>query len=111
MFSSVMTNPFLAQHTQCLLAAAEALRSTVLNCWPRLLDHHSAEVLRSTVVCWLNMCDSQPKDWAAKEKKLSETLRNIATLVSKGRDDSSEAPPAGLGQTIEDNPKLQALFR
>lgn len=111
MFSGIMMDPFLVQHPQCLLAAAEALRSTVLNCWPRIFDHHSAAILRSTILCWLNICDARPKNREAEEERLSETLRNIATLVSKSRGGSNGCTLEGLGQTIKAKPELRALFR
>lgn len=110
MLSSIMTDPFLAQHSQCLLAVAVALRSTILNCWPRVLDHYGPEILRSTVVCWLNVCDNPTKDEAADEGNLREALRSIATLVSKGLQESNEGPLAVLRETIEDKPELRALF-
>ena len=110
MLSSIMMNPFLTQHSQCLSDVAAAFQSTMVNCWPRVLDQYSAEILRSTVVCWLNLCDAHVKGYAADEKRLREALRNLATLVSTSRDGSHGSYLAGLSRTIEDKPELLALF-
>lgn len=111
MLSSIMVDPFLAQHSECLLAVALALRSTILKCWPRVLDRYGAEILRSTIMCWLNVCENPVKDQAAHETDLREALRNIATLVSKGLEGSNEEKPlASLRKTLEDKPELRALF-
>lgn len=110
MLSSIMVDPFLAQQSQCLLAAVLALRSTILNCWPRVLEHYDAEILRSTIMCWLNLCDYPTKSEAADEADLRDALRSIAKLVSKGGEGSNESSLGPLSQTIEDKPELRALF-
>lgn len=110
MFISAMTDPFLAGHGQALLAVADALRSTILNCWPRILDHYNAELLRSTIICWLNVCDAQAHDQMAEEPRLAGMLQAIAKLVTKGLDDSKGITTADLDQMIDDKPRLRALF-
>lgn len=110
MLSSIMMDPFLVRHSHCLLAVALALRSTILNCWPRILNHYVAEILRSTIICWLNLCDNSTKYQATDEGNLRETLQSIVTLVSRGGEGFNEGPLAGLSRTIEDKLELRALF-
>lgn len=110
MFCGVMMDPFLAQYSRCLLVVALALRSTVLTCWPRVFGHYTAEILRSTIVCWLNVCDSPTKGQTTDEGDLKGTLRNIATLLSNGCGGVNEGPLAGLCEMIEDKPELGAIL-
>ena len=107
MLTSAMTDPFLAQHCQSLLAASKALRSTIVNCWPRALDRHAAEILRGIVVCWLNSSEDRQK---VEGQGLAETLRTIAGLVSKSHDASNGRSLSDLSLIIEDEPELRALF-
>lgn len=107
MLTSAMTDPFLAQYGHSFLAVSEALRSTILNCWPRALDRHGAEILRGIIACWLSIGEDRQK---AEGQRLTETLRTIAGLVSKSRDASDGCSLSGLSQIIENEPELRTLF-
>lgn len=107
MVSNIMTDPFFSEHHECLLAATMALRTTIRNCWPQIFNNYSVDILRSIIVCWLNVYATQPLARAAKETELRETLKAMATLMRTSQGGSNQTD---LGQMVESKPELQPLF-
>jgi predicted ATP-grasp superfamily ATP-dependent carboligase len=111
MLTSAIVDPFLAEHSQTLSDLAESLRTIIQNCWPRVLEFHGTEILRSTITCWLNVSGDQPQHSNAADPKLVETLRAISMLLIDHCDTQDKSSLADKLDTIIDGePRLRALF-
>ncbi|KAK0388726.1 hypothetical protein NLU13_4969 [Sarocladium strictum] len=110
--SSVMTDPFAAAHGPAILAACKALNSCVRECWPRMTEERSDEVMRIIIMCWLNihaaktgprLADDLQDSIASELKHTSEMLY----AINKARNLST---PPELLEIIEKERQLKSLF-
>ena len=107
-----MTDPFAAAHGPAILAACKALNSCVRECWPRMTEERSDEVMRIIIMCWLNihaaktgprLADDLQDSIASELKHTSEMLY----AINKARNLST---PPELLEIIEKERQLKSLF-
>jgi hypothetical protein len=103
MCGAVLTDPFLANQTRCLMAVLDELQSTTVQCWPRI-SHYLADVVEFVSLCWENLggsesCRKPPADEAVAE--LAHRLRELARIASKLAGDKDPRVGQILGPILE----------
>jgi len=54
--STILTDPFVLSNSTLLLATLKVTQSTILNCWPRMLEAvHRLELVKALSLCWLTV--------------------------------------------------------
>src|SRR4051794_34734963 len=87
MYVRTLTDPFFDTHVGCLMAAADALASCMVNCWPRIQGRYDIEIVRATAHCWLNIHNGGLAGPESDVRRLEDALKRIVLLASPGRDD------------------------
>ena len=52
--TTVITDPFLSAHPECVSLAIESLEVICQNCWPSISARYTAELIRIIALAWQN---------------------------------------------------------
>lgn len=113
MLSSILTDPFTAPYPSVLVQATRALSAAISNCWPRIIESgYDGEIIRVTATCWLNVRDGMAgvSSAPAKFKELDRELQRIQGMLRSLREVSGAAPPGGIHQVLNEEPRLKELL-
>ncbi|KAM3511166.1 hypothetical protein MY11210_005217 [Beauveria gryllotalpidicola] len=112
LFAPVLTDAFALAYPAAVVAAAQALNTTILNCWPRIVGTPHAEQILSVVSrCWINIHDSDNDRNSSELEMLVKELKKTMTLVASLWKESDEPMPTEkLAQVVRKAPNLNPLF-
>jgi hypothetical protein len=112
MISSVMTDPFATAHGPVILAACKALNSCTRECWPRMTEERSGEVMRMLIMCWLNIHSTTtgPKLEAQAAHAIEVELKTTSKLLFAIGEQNGQVTPPELLEIIQREPQLKQLF-
>lgn len=112
LFAPVLTDAFALAHVPAVVAAAKALNTTILNCWPRIVGTPHAEQITSIVArCWTNIYDTDHSTGGPETETLTQELkRTMALLASLWKASDEPMPTDKLAQVVQRTPHLKLLF-
>jgi hypothetical protein len=112
LLAPVLTDAFALAYPAAVIAAAQALNTTILNCWPRIVGTPHAEQILSVVSrCWINIHDSDNDRDSSKLEMLVKELKKTMTLVASLWKESDEPMPTEkLAQVVRKAPNTEPLF-
>ncbi|KAK3182059.1 hypothetical protein K4F52_006624 [Lecanicillium sp. MT-2017a] len=111
LFSSVMTDAFALAYPPAVLAAAKALNTTILNCWPRLAGtSHAEQIVHITSIAWTNLQNHKADEHQSELSSLAKELSRTSELLAALWRENKQAPPKKLLSLLEKQPHLQPLF-
>ncbi|OAA51101.1 hypothetical protein BBO_01048 [Beauveria brongniartii RCEF 3172] len=112
LFAPVLADAFALAHPAAVIAAAQALNTTILNCWPRIVGTpHAEQILNVVSRCWINIHDSDNDRNGSELEMLVKELKKTMTLMASLWKDSDEPMPTEkLSQVVRKAPNLKPLF-
>ena len=67
--STTLTDPFATSRPSLLLIAVKTIRTTILNCWPRISEpRHRIEITSAIALSWTNVSQSTTEDFQSLEE-------------------------------------------
>lgn len=106
LITNVLSNPFGPAYPPLLIAAAKALQTLMLNCWPRM-SFWRGEVLKGITLCWLRIAaeNQSSRQLATVKEELRKTVQILAAAVKP------EVDIGGELRHLEDaDERLKGLF-
>ncbi|KAI0397811.1 hypothetical protein F5Y17DRAFT_454696 [Xylariaceae sp. FL0594] len=108
--TEVLTDPFGTKYPPTLLSAIRLLQEVLQACWPRM-PHYCNEVLRCTMLCWLNIEDDDAlqSDQLAKaqlKQQLVKTMEMLTAVMNASSLDMLDR----VSPLVTKEPQLQPLF-
>ncbi|KAJ6787317.1 hypothetical protein PWT90_09132 [Aphanocladium album] len=112
LFAPVLTDAFALAYAPAVVAAATALNTTILNCWPRMVGTpHAEQVINIVSRCWTNIHDAGNDNISSDLNILTEELKKTMTLLAALWGESDEPlPKERLGEIVQKAPHLKPLF-
>ncbi|KAM3507375.1 hypothetical protein MY10362_001828 [Beauveria mimosiformis] len=112
LFAPVLADAFALAHPAAVIAAAQALNTTILNCWPRIVGTpHAEQILNVVSRCWINIHDSDNNRNGSELEMLVKELKKTMTLMASLWKESDEPMPTEkLSQVVRKAPNLKPLF-
>lgn len=113
LFAPVLTDAFALAHVPAVVAAAQALNTTILNCWPRIVGTPHAEHIISIVSrCWINIHDSDhgTRGGPGMETLTEELKRTMTLVASLWKESDAPRPTQKLAQVVQKAPNLKSLL-
>ncbi|OAA68345.1 hypothetical protein SPI_00540 [Niveomyces insectorum RCEF 264] len=116
MYASIMTDPFAMRYKPAVVAATDALQTTMVNCWPRMADTPwQEEIIKMLMLCWLNVQEDHGGEERRREKEDNKDLsarlvRAADTLLAIMRAADVNVA-AKIGPLIAKEPRLADLFK
>ncbi|OAA56014.1 hypothetical protein ISF_07612 [Cordyceps fumosorosea ARSEF 2679] len=112
LFTPVLTDAFALAYPPAVLAAAQALNTTILNCWPRIIGTpHAEHIISIASRCWINVHDQDSGDWGPELESLADELSKTMMLVATLWKESDEVIPVEkLARIVQKAPSLKPLF-
>ncbi|KAI1261054.1 hypothetical protein F5Y18DRAFT_214193 [Xylariaceae sp. FL1019] len=111
LISELLCDPFGTKYPPTLLSATHLLQAVLQNCWPRM-SYYCNEVIKVTMVCYLNVMDedSFPDDHPSKAElnhELSKSFQMLSAIMTASDEDiASRVDPL-----IAKEPQLAILFK
>lgn len=108
-----MTTAFAKACLPVIAAAAEALNTAVISCWPRFVDTQLAEqVLCIITTCWQNFCEGSAvgAQQEADPTQICLLLKEGFTLLNCIRSQRILVPPGTIHQILTREPQLADLL-
>ncbi|KAJ8123995.1 hypothetical protein ONZ43_g187 [Nemania bipapillata] len=78
MISEILVNPFGTKYPPALLSAIFLLQSVLQTCWPRV-PHYCNEIIKITMVAWLNIEDDD--DFSSSKSTKTELKQQLIKAV------------------------------
>ncbi|KAI0539963.1 hypothetical protein GGR58DRAFT_462652 [Xylaria digitata] len=110
MISEILVDPFGTKYPPVLLSATCLLQAVLQTCWPRI-PHYCNEVIKITMLCWLNIQeeDSFPPNQPTKaelKQQLIRTVEILSAIMAAAKLDMSDR----VCPLIAKDPQLRTLF-
>ncbi|KAM3440360.1 hypothetical protein NHJ13734_003299 [Beauveria thailandica] len=112
LFAPVLTDAFALAHPAAVIAAAQALNTTILNCWPRIVGTpHAQQILNIVSRCWINIHESDnDRNGSELEMLARELKKTMALMASLWQESDEPVPTEKLSQVVRKAPNLEPLF-
>jgi len=98
--SAILSDPFLASQTPCLMAALDEMQATLLCCWPRVSANYMNDIIKAISLCWLNIADFKPEKPTQAMTDLEQRLREVSRLASELVGDKDPRVAQALGPLL-----------
>ncbi|KAI0200276.1 hypothetical protein F4808DRAFT_164754 [Astrocystis sublimbata] len=110
MISEILIDPFGTQHPPTLLSAILLLQAVLRTCWPRI-PHYCNEIIKMTMLAWLNIKDddSSSTEESTKtelEKHLSRCMEALCAVMTAAKLDMTNR----VRPIVAKDPQLRCLF-
>ncbi|KAI0165001.1 hypothetical protein GGR57DRAFT_497871 [Xylariaceae sp. FL1272] len=111
LISELLCDPFGTKYPPTLLAAIHLLQTVLQNCWPRM-SYYCNEVIKVTMVCYLNVAeeDSFPAGQPTKAElnhELSKSFQMLSAIMTASDEDMASC----IDPLIAKEPQLAKLFK
>jgi hypothetical protein len=104
-----LTDSFALAYPPAVLAAAKALNTTILNCWPRIEGtQHAEQIIHIISITWTNIQDQPSSEKSAELDRLAGELSKTSTLLSALWRENG--PPEKLLDILKEESELRPLF-
>lgn len=112
LFTPVLTDAFALAYPPAVVATAEALNTTILNCWPRIVGTpHAEHIISVASRCWINVQGTSDELGGPEQEALTAELKKTMTLVASLWREADEAMPMEkLAQMVQMEPSLKSLL-
>ncbi|KAF1733951.1 uncharacterized protein CRV24_005483 [Beauveria bassiana] len=112
LFAPVLTDAFALAYPAAVVAAAQALNTTILNCWPRIVGTpHAEQILNVVSRCWINIHDSDnDRNSSELEMLVKELTKTMTLMASLWKESDEPMPTEKLSQVVRKAPNLKPLF-
>ncbi|KAI2638132.1 hypothetical protein GGS21DRAFT_488835 [Xylaria nigripes] len=111
MVSEILADPFGTKYPPALLSATQLLQAILQTCWPRV-PHYCNEIIKMTMLCWLNIEDEDDFPTNGKPTKaeiklqLTRTIEILSAIMTAAKLDISEQ----VDLLVAKNQQLRPLF-
>lgn len=106
-----MTDSFALAYPPAVVAAAKALNTTILNCWPRIVViSHAEQIIHIISIAWTNMQNHKADEHQSELSSLEKELTRTSELLAAVWRENKQVPPEKLLSLVEKEPQLQPLF-
>ncbi|KAI0428835.1 hypothetical protein F5Y09DRAFT_357364 [Xylaria sp. FL1042] len=110
MISEVLVDPFGIKYPPTLLSATHLLQAVLQTCWPRI-PHYCNEIIKTTMLCWLNIEDedSSLTNKQAKtdlKQQLVRTVEMLSAVMTAAKLNISDR----VCPLVTKDPQLRSLF-
>ncbi|KAK8144705.1 hypothetical protein G3M48_005475 [Beauveria asiatica] len=112
LFAPVLTDAFALAHPAAAITAAQALNTTILNCWPRIVGTpHAEQILNVVSRCWINIHEpDNDRNGSELEMLARELKKTMALMASLWQESDEPMPTEKLSQVVRKAPNLEPLF-
>lgn len=109
----MLTDAFALAYAPAVLAAAKALNTTIINCWPRIVGTpHAEQIINIVSRAWTNIQDSANDNTTKELESLSKELTKTTTLLAAlWKESDDQIPTETLSQIAGKAPHLRPLFK
>ncbi|TFA97521.1 hypothetical protein CCMA1212_010768 [Trichoderma ghanense] len=109
LFSTTLSDPFITAYPPLVCATAEALNTTLINCWPRFsTPGYIDQVIHTISLCWLNLQSSQLP--TQDRDQISAHLIRTSNILQAIWSREGSGPPAQLAAVLQKELRLAELL-
>ena len=87
MLSQILSSPFATAYPPLIEVSVRALRTVVVNIWPRVA-YHRGEILEGLLCCWGRLHDeaAQTADLQSIKSNIEQTVRMVTAILKTQMD-------------------------